>query len=241
MFGPARRDKPFKDYCLILQVHPEADAAMVDAAYWHLAKRYNEAAAYDPKARAKLEELNEAYIVLGSAERRDEYMKLRVEMLGEGALPQAPKPDRAPPPLLVMHRQQPREREEVSSDLAGRGRRSWTGQLVLGTLLICGLVGAGLAATASLIVAAAAVGGALAVSAAVGAVLAVLPRLRALRPAAVPHPKVIPLKKAAAARPRLPRRGKKISLKAQAEQLRRIAATHEPATVESTREPPAGN
>ena len=64
MFGVAKKNKPFKDYCLTLQVHPEADAAMVDAAYWHLAKRYNEAAAYDPKARAKLEELNEAYIVL---------------------------------------------------------------------------------------------------------------------------------------------------------------------------------
>ncbi len=128
MFGTARRDRAFKDYCLILQVHPEADAAMVDAAYWHLAKRYNAATAYDPQAKAKLEELNEAYIVLGSAEKREAYMKVRTQVLGEGALPQAPGPMAPAPPLAVMSRQRPQERG--SSEAPDEGSRSGLGALV---------------------------------------------------------------------------------------------------------------
>jgi hypothetical protein len=112
MFGATKREKGFKDYCLILQVHPEADGAMVDAAYWHLAKRYNQAASYDPNAKDKLEELNEAYIVLGSPQRRDEYMKVRARVLGEGALPLEPGPATSKPPLAVMARQRPAERAE---------------------------------------------------------------------------------------------------------------------------------
>ena len=49
---PAQRPEPgFKDYYLILQVHPEGDAAMIDAAYWHLARRYGEARVTDDSAR----------------------------------------------------------------------------------------------------------------------------------------------------------------------------------------------
>lgn len=113
--------RSFKDYCLILQVHPEADAAMIEAAYWHLARRYNEAALHDPLARAKLEELNEAYSVLGSPERREEYMKHRAQVLGEGALPVPPPPAPEPPPLAVMARQRPRPREEESAEPLRRG------------------------------------------------------------------------------------------------------------------------
>ena len=238
MFGAAKKDKPFKDYCLTLQVHPEADAAMVDAAYWHLAKRYNEAAPYDPKARAKLEELNEAYTVLGSAERREEYMKLRVQALGEGALPQAPRPERTPPPLSVMNRQRPHEREEAAL-VASLGGRLTAPRLALGALMLCGLGAAALAATTSLVVAAVAAGGVLAVAVAVGAILAALPRLRAMRLGAIPHPKVVTLKTASAAHPRFLGRGRKITLKAQAEQLRRIAAKAEPASVDTKSDPPA--
>ena len=111
MATPSEKDAAtFKDYYLILQIHPEADYAMVDAAYWHLARRYNQAALADPSARARLDALNEAYSVLGSPVRRDEYNRVRVKALGEGALP-APQRATLPPPLAVMERQRPRPRQ----------------------------------------------------------------------------------------------------------------------------------
>ena len=111
MPGETKRGKSeFKDYCLILQVHPEADAGVIDAAYWHLAKRCNEAAPRDPQALEKLDDLNEAYRVLGSAERREAYMVLRTEVLGAGALPEAPPPVHEKPPLAIMERERPRAR-----------------------------------------------------------------------------------------------------------------------------------
>jgi curved DNA-binding protein CbpA len=176
MFGAAKRDRSFKDYCLILQVHPEADAAMVDAAYWHLAKRYNEASAYDPQARAKLEELNEAYIVLGSAEKREEYMKVRAEVLGEGALPQAPRPAPRKPPLAVMSRQHPQQRAPL--EVADARQTSRSARNAAGVFVILGLLGVALAAMVSLPIAGAVVGLAfVAILAVTGAVVG-LPRLQ---------------------------------------------------------------
>ncbi len=100
----------FKDYCLILQVHPEADAGMVEAAYWHLAKRYNEQADADPLAKAQLDDLNEAYSVLGAPSKREDYFQVRDAVLGVGALPSAPEPKREPPPLAVLEKQRPHSR-----------------------------------------------------------------------------------------------------------------------------------
>ena len=101
-------ETPFKDYCLILQVHPEADADMVEAAYWHLARRYSEEAAYDSNATTKLDDLNEAYSVMGAPGKRPGYLTQRDAVLGEGALPVAPLPTREPPPLAVMEKQRPK-------------------------------------------------------------------------------------------------------------------------------------
>lgn len=101
----------FKDYCLILQVHPEADAGMIEAAYWHLARRYNEQSDTDPLAKQALEDLNEAYSVMGSPSRREEYSRLRNEVLGEGALPAFAAPIPEAPPLAVMERAKPRSRD----------------------------------------------------------------------------------------------------------------------------------
>lgn len=100
----------FKDYCLILQVHPEADAGMIEAAYWHLARRYNDQADTNPLAMAHLDDLNEAYSVLGTPSRREAYVQVRNAVLGVGALPSAPVPMREPPPLAVMERQRPQSR-----------------------------------------------------------------------------------------------------------------------------------
>jgi hypothetical protein len=120
-----RNEKPeFKDYCLIMRVHPAADAAMIDAAYWHLAKRY--AAIDDERSRKKLEELNEAYVVMGSADRRDAYLALRAQELGEDALPVPPPPPPEPLPLSVMERQKPRAREQSpEEEAAATARRRW--------------------------------------------------------------------------------------------------------------------
>lgn len=97
----------FIDYCLVLQVHPDADAGMIEAAYWHLAKRYNEQAETDPLAKAQLDILNEAYSVLGTPSKHEEYFQVRNAVLGVGVLPSAPEPKREPPPLMVMGKQRP--------------------------------------------------------------------------------------------------------------------------------------
>ncbi len=108
---PAEAQAPFKDYFLILQVHPEADGGMVEAAYWHLAKRYNEQSGTDSLAKAKLDDLNEAYNVLGTPSRREEYTHVRNDVLGEGTLPMPAEPPREPPPLAILEKQIPRSRE----------------------------------------------------------------------------------------------------------------------------------
>lgn len=129
--NPKTRQTAFKDYCLILQVHPEADTAMIDTAYWHLARRYQDAAPTDASARAKLDELNEAYAVLGSAERREEYIRRRNEALGDGALPVRPSLPPPPPPLAVMVRQHP----SPPNATPRRIRTSWLGRLLRGRAL----------------------------------------------------------------------------------------------------------
>ena len=104
----------FQDYNQVLHLHAEADAAMVDQAYWHLARLYNAAIASDPLARRRLDELNEAYGVLRSPVLRRQYDEVRDAVLGEGALPlpSEPEPEPEPPPLAVMSKQKPKAREE---------------------------------------------------------------------------------------------------------------------------------
>lgn len=128
------REVGFKDYYLILQVHPAADVAMIDAAYWHLARRYGEARLTDSSAKAMMDDLNEAYSVLRSSERREEYGKFRDLVLGTEALPLPPRP--APVPLQVMERQRPRAREGGQAKAPEReGQRVWQLLATLGPLL----------------------------------------------------------------------------------------------------------
>lgn len=109
---PAKGKLLFHDHYFILQVHPEADAPMIDAAYWHLARRYNEAEDGNPSAKAKLDELNEAYSVLGSSARRKKYNLERNEAIGFGVLPAPVPPRPEPAPLAVMDKHRPGPREE---------------------------------------------------------------------------------------------------------------------------------
>lgn len=198
---------------------------MVDAAYWHLAKRYNEAAAYDPKAKAKLEELNEAYIVLGSAEKREEYMKIRAEVLGEGALPQAPRLAASPPPLAMMSRQRPQER--ATPKVESERRHLLPARTAVGAFVLAGFAGVALAATVSLVIAVA-VGAALVAILAVVVAVAGLPQLRAAGLIRLPRSMGFSSLKARAPGQRPHAQGDPLdSIRLQAEQLRRLAARPE--------------
>ncbi len=66
--------------CKALQVAPTADEELITQAYWHQARKVRLLAARDPEARAELDRLNRAFLVLNPA---------RTE---------APLTDEAPPP-----------------------------------------------------------------------------------------------------------------------------------------------
>ena len=53
--------------CKALQVAPTADEELIMQAYWHQARKVRVLAARDPEARAQLNELNRAYLVLNPA------------------------------------------------------------------------------------------------------------------------------------------------------------------------------
>ena len=113
MESPRAGDEPaFKDYYLILRLHPRADAALINRAYWHLAQLYRAAWKSDTSAKAKLDDLNEAYRVLGSPSLREAYDRIRDALLGEEALPTPPLPESPPPPLPVLVKQRLRPRQE---------------------------------------------------------------------------------------------------------------------------------
>ena len=80
---PTEGSTPSKDYYEILHLDPGAEAGIVDQAYWHLARRHNAASLTDPSARARLDDLNEAYHVLRSSVLRRQYDQDR----GAEALP----------------------------------------------------------------------------------------------------------------------------------------------------------
>lgn len=70
-----------RDYYEILGLTPRADGAMVDQAYWHLARKYQSLAATNVRAQYMLDELNEAYGVLGNPRLREQYDAFRDDVL----------------------------------------------------------------------------------------------------------------------------------------------------------------
>ena len=154
----ATTEQSFKDYYEILHLHAEADAAMVDQAYWHLARLYNAAIPSDSQAREKLDDLNEAYSVLRSHELRVAYDQARNELVAAGALPVASEePLAEAPPLAVMAKQRPKPkprknggRKKAQAKTEGQvqlGVRQFSippWQNVVGALVIVVLAGAAL-------------------------------------------------------------------------------------------------
>ncbi|MHB8376626.1 MAG: DnaJ domain-containing protein [Dehalococcoidia bacterium] len=84
-----------RDYYEVLGLTPRADGVMVDQAYWHLARKYQALATTNERGRRLLDELNEAYGVLGNARLRKEYDAFRDDVLVAGgvigAVPSNPK------------------------------------------------------------------------------------------------------------------------------------------------------
>ncbi len=61
------------DYYAILQVHPDAEPEVIDAAYRRLAAKYHPDVNPSPDATARMQELNEAHRVLSDPARRAAY------------------------------------------------------------------------------------------------------------------------------------------------------------------------
>lgn len=67
-----------RDYYAVLQVDPEADPEVIEVAYRRLARKWHPDTNADPGAGARMQELNEAYHVLGDPARRRAYDAKRV-------------------------------------------------------------------------------------------------------------------------------------------------------------------
>lgn len=67
-----------KDYYEVLQVHPSADAEVIESAYRRLSRKYHPDVNPNPDATARMQELNEAWSVLGDPAKRREYDRGRV-------------------------------------------------------------------------------------------------------------------------------------------------------------------
>lgn len=89
-----------RDYYELLGLTPRADGAMVDQAYWHLARKYQMLAVTNPRARTMLDELNEAYGVLGNPRLREQYDAFRDDVLIRKGMirPVVSRPKTAPSP-----------------------------------------------------------------------------------------------------------------------------------------------
>lgn len=89
-------DMSDRDYYEILGLTPRADGAMVDQAYWHLARKYQQLAATNAHAQRLIDELNEAYGVIGNPRLREQYDGFRDDVLIRNGMlkPVASKPKR---------------------------------------------------------------------------------------------------------------------------------------------------
>ena len=93
-----------KDYYDVLQVSPDAEQEVVEAAYKRLARKYHPDVNRDATAPDRMRELNEAYEVLVDSHRRAEYDAalgrawVRAEARRRRQDNTSPSPDRDQPP-----------------------------------------------------------------------------------------------------------------------------------------------
>ena len=69
-----------KDYYSILQVNPDAEQGVIEAAYRRLARKYDRSTSRKRKATLRKKEVDEAFQVLGDRKKRAEYDRLRATM-----------------------------------------------------------------------------------------------------------------------------------------------------------------
>jgi hypothetical protein len=87
-----------RDYYEIMGLTPGADGPMVDQAYWHLARKYQLLAATNERAGYLLDELNEAYGVLGTPRLREQYDAFRDDVLIRAGMIKPVKAKKDPAP-----------------------------------------------------------------------------------------------------------------------------------------------
>ncbi len=91
-----------RDYYEILGLTPRADGPMVDQAYWHLVRKYQALASTNMRAQYMIDELNEAYGVIGNPKLREQYDAFRDDVLIRAGMikpvTSKPKPEKAPKP-----------------------------------------------------------------------------------------------------------------------------------------------
>ena len=91
------------DYYAVLQVHPDADQEVIEAAYRQLMKKYHpDVAGDDPRRIAanhrRATAINQAYAVLRDPERRLEYDRTRLRVGTQPPPPNSPRPPPSSPP-----------------------------------------------------------------------------------------------------------------------------------------------
>ena len=95
--------------CKVLQVASSAEEEIVTQAYWHLARKYRADASRDKRARARLDNLNRAYLVL-------------LPKSGGAPSPTTAMPQETEPPLTE-------ELATIGRRIVQRTRARWQGRL----------------------------------------------------------------------------------------------------------------
>lgn len=95
----SRPDHPGFDPYRVLQVHPEADAEVIQAVYRRLARKYHPDVAGDAAAAARMIEINAAFEIVGDAQRRAAYdrERARQDTLSTGSVTGAGQAPRSAP------------------------------------------------------------------------------------------------------------------------------------------------
>jgi len=147
-----------KDYYEILQVSPNAEQEVIEAAYRRLARKYHPDVYSGPDVAHRMRELNEAYGVLGDPHRRAEYdaalgrtqARAGARRPQEDRPPPPPSPPPPPPPPPTGQAKEPeRPATEQADPWQRRFRPVWLG---VATALLLALAVTGGTTVATLIV-----------------------------------------------------------------------------------------
>lgn len=97
----------FKDHYYTLGIDIDAAGEVVESTYWDLIRASRSGSSERAFSAQDIDDLNEAYRVLTTPQLREAYDVERSDVLGPGAEPRGPQPERDAPPLRVMEKQLP--------------------------------------------------------------------------------------------------------------------------------------